>query len=54
MSHEGWQRKSAVERSGTAIEANDLTRIFRGACPKKTFGEISLKISLKKQNTVSF
>ena len=32
---EGWQRKSSVERSGTEIAANDLTRIFRGSRPNK-------------------
>jgi len=31
--HEGWQWKSSVERSGTEIVADSLTRIFRGACP---------------------
>jgi hypothetical protein len=42
--HEGWQRKSSVERSGTEIAANDLTRSFYGgACPKKTFNENALK-----------
>ena len=36
ISHEGWQRKSSVERSGTEIAANDLTRSFyEGACPNK-------------------
>jgi hypothetical protein len=35
-SHEGWQRKSSVERSGTEITANRLTRSFYGgACPNK-------------------
>ena len=36
ISHEGWQRKSSVKRSGTEIEANDLTRSFyEGTCPNK-------------------
>ncbi len=36
FSHEGWQRKSSVERSGTEIVAHSLTQSFYGgACPNK-------------------
>ena len=38
---EGWQRKSSVERSGTEIVANSLTRTFRGARPNKKSASIS-------------
>jgi rhamnogalacturonyl hydrolase YesR len=44
VSHEGWQRKSSVEQSGTEIAAYSLTQSFYGgACPNKTFNENALK-----------
>ena len=44
ISHEGWQRKSFVERSETKIAADSLTRSFYGgACPNK---KENLKVKL--------